>query len=85
MSQLTSMFWSSKEKIKEVTAWIKKQPFYCIERQTCGSDCLDPEVVQKLEKVIDDFNSKQMEIKKVVMNVKPHLLFKVYNFLFDFN
>ncbi|XP_018322001.1 5'-3' exoribonuclease 1 isoform X2 [Agrilus planipennis] len=65
-----------KEQIKEITAWIKKQPFYSVERQVCGSIGLYPDVIKKIEEIIDKFK-KRSKIRKVVMEVKPHLLYVV--------
>ncbi|KAK4879546.1 hypothetical protein RN001_007692 [Aquatica leii] len=66
----------AKEQIKQITTWIKKQPFYAIERQVCGSSMVDPEAIQLLEQVIDEFKKNTSEPKDRVMQVKPHLLYK---------
>lgn len=63
--------------MKNITTWIKQQPFYSIEHQVCGSSVVDPEAIQLLENVIDDFNKHSVKNKQLTMQVKPHLLFKV--------
>lgn len=66
-----------KEKLKDITNWLKKQEVYNIERQQCGTWTVDPDVVKKLEELVDYYNSENPKIKSVIMQVKPHLLFKV--------
>ncbi|KAF5282795.1 hypothetical protein FQR65_LT02792 [Abscondita terminalis] len=66
----------AKEQVKVITTWIKKQPFSTIERQVCGSSMVDPEAIQMLEQVVDEFNSNTLKAKEIVMQVKPHLLYK---------
>ncbi|KAF5297711.1 hypothetical protein FQA39_LY12042 [Lamprigera yunnana] len=65
----------AKEHTKRITAWIKKQPFYAIERQVCGSSGVDPEAIQMLEKIVE-LTNRTSKIKQIVMQVKPHLLYK---------
>ncbi|KAB0798453.1 hypothetical protein PPYR_09446 [Photinus pyralis] len=65
-----------KEQIREITTWIKQQPYYSIERQVTGSSIIDPEAVKLLEKVVDQFAVTNTNSKQIVMQVKPHLLYK---------
>lgn len=66
----------SKGKVKEVGDWIKKQPFNNLERQVVGSQIVDPEIVRRIEDIVDDFNAHNTPEQKV-LQVKPHLLYKV--------
>ncbi|KAK5646017.1 hypothetical protein RI129_004481 [Pyrocoelia pectoralis] len=66
----------AKEKMREITTWIKNQPYYSLERQVCGSLVVDPEAVQLLEQVVDSFNMMNTKTKQIIMQVKTHLLYK---------
>lgn len=60
-----------------MTEWLKKQPFSSVEHQTVGTLNVDPEIVKKIEEIVDDFKVHNATGKQVVMQVKPHLLYKV--------
>ncbi|XP_017777725.1 PREDICTED: 5'-3' exoribonuclease 1 [Nicrophorus vespilloides] len=62
--------------VKEIAAWLKKQHYYSIDHKICGSRTLEPEVVKELEKIVDKFVEKVYEEKNILMQVKPHLLYK---------
>lgn len=65
--------------VNDVLAWLKEQPFYSIESRTCGAECLDLENVEEIEKAVDKFMEEQKDGhsgKTVMMQVKPHLLYK---------
>lgn len=38
---------------------------------------MDPEIVKKLEETVDCYQNKDIQMKRVVMRVKPQLLFRV--------
>lgn len=65
------------EKIEEISNWIKNQEYMKIERKNCGLCSLQPEIVNYLETVIDEFQKKKVSSKYVIMQVKPHLLYNV--------
>ncbi|KAF2885186.1 hypothetical protein ILUMI_20983 [Ignelater luminosus] len=68
---------NAKEILREVTTWIKQQPFFSVERQVCGSSMLYPETIKTLEEVINEHNAKNSKPKQMLLKVKPHLLYKV--------
>ncbi|XP_021920765.1 5'-3' exoribonuclease 1 isoform X2 [Zootermopsis nevadensis] len=59
-----------------ITDWLKEQPYTKIERQVCGSEIVEAELVQAIEKEVDEFQQHGCRVKTVVMQVKPHLLYK---------
>lgn len=63
--------------MNDVIAWLKEQ-LQGVENRACGVEALDPSVVKSIEETVDSFLKAQKNIKHkpVVMNVKPHLLFK---------
>lgn len=71
-----------KERLKDITNWLKNQEVYNIERQQCGTWTVDPDVVKKLEEFVDNYNGNSPKAKSVIMQVKPHLLFKVNYIIF---
>jgi hypothetical protein len=60
-----------------ITEWLKEQPYTKVERHVCGSEILEAELVQAVEKEVDDFQQHGCRGKTVIMQVKPHLLYKV--------
>ncbi|XP_057669654.1 5'-3' exoribonuclease 1 [Diorhabda carinulata] len=62
------------ERFKELQEWLKTLPTNSIEKQTCNSINLEPEVVQELEKMMDSFKSGST--KKVTMQVRPNFLYR---------
>ncbi|KAI4465247.1 3' exoribonuclease [Holotrichia oblita] len=65
---------NGKERLSELSAWIKAQPYYSVERRPCGTHILEPEVVKKIQEIVD--NSKLIKPKEIVMKIKPHILYK---------
>lgn len=63
--------------MKELVAWLKSKPHYNAERQTSGNLIMDPEIVKKLEETIDAYHSKEIQVKRIGMRVKPQLLYRV--------
>ncbi|XP_074029903.1 5'-3' exoribonuclease pacman isoform X2 [Leptinotarsa decemlineata] len=61
-------------KLKELQCWLKSLPIHTIERQTCGSSVIEPEVVEEIEKIVDNF--KVGNVKKLTMTMKPNFLYK---------
>ncbi|XP_029050758.1 5'-3' exoribonuclease 1 [Osmia bicornis bicornis] len=63
--------------MNDIMAWLKEQ-LQGVENRACGVEALDPSIVKTIEETIDPFLKAQKNIKHkpVVMNVKPHLLFK---------
>lgn len=48
-----------------------------LEFRACGVEAIEAEVVQKIEEELDEYLSTQAtDSKTVIMQVKPHLLFK---------
>ncbi|KAK2584112.1 hypothetical protein KPH14_006553 [Odynerus spinipes] len=67
----------STNELSSLVAWLKEQHFHGVESRSCGANVLDVEVVQKIEKQVDEFyKTCDQSNKVVVMQVKPHLLFK---------
>ncbi|CAG9814067.1 unnamed protein product [Phaedon cochleariae] len=62
------------DRLKELQSWLKTLPVHTIERQTCGSDIIEPEVVEEIEKTVD--NIKPGNVKKVTMSVKPMYIYR---------
>ncbi|KAJ8916294.1 hypothetical protein NQ315_016435 [Exocentrus adspersus] len=63
------------EKLKELQSWLKSLPLHSIERQTCGSSALEPELVEELEKIVDR-SLKSVGGKKIAVQVKPNFLYR---------
>jgi Uri superfamily endonuclease len=57
--------------------WLKEQPYTKVERRVCGSEILEAELVQAIEREVDEFQQHGCRVKTVTMQVKPHLLYKV--------
>lgn len=67
----------SEERIKELLEWLKKQPASSVERQACGSQSLEPELVKRIEEIVDEDQKHPGAAKDVVLKIRPHLLYKV--------
>lgn len=67
----------SEGRIQSLVEWLKKQPYYTVERQKVGSKTVDIEIVKKIEEIVDNHNAALTNPKQVIMQVKPHLLYKV--------
>uniref|UniRef100_UPI00358E17BF 5'-3' exoribonuclease 1-like isoform X2 n=1 Tax=Myxine glutinosa TaxID=7769 RepID=UPI00358E17BF len=67
---------SGADYIQVITQWLRSLPISSIARTSCGQNILDPGVVAAISHVVDDAKVKQTN-KKVKLNVKPHLLYKV--------
>jgi hypothetical protein len=64
-----------------ITEWLKEQPYTKVERHVCGSEILEAELVQAIEREVDEFQQHGCRGKTVTMQVKPHLLYKVHIFI----
>lgn len=64
------------EKMKELSDWIRDQPFYNASRQPCGTLNLDDHIVSLVEEIVDELAENQPKKKKITMQLKPHLIFK---------
>ncbi|PSN30434.1 5'-3' exoribonuclease 1, partial [Blattella germanica] len=62
--------------VTDIMNWLKEQPYTQIERHVCGSEIVEAELVQALEKEVDEFQQHSCRVKTVTMQVKPHLLYK---------
>lgn len=71
----SDVFLHSKERLSEISTWIKAQPYYSVERRPCGTHVLEPEIVKKIEEIVDNY--KLIKPKEIVMKIKPHILYKV--------
>ena len=68
---------SAEERLKALSDWIKDQAFSTASRQPCGTLTLDESVVSAIEKQVESLkDDSQIVKKKVVMQLKPHLIFK---------
>ncbi|XP_043280589.1 5'-3' exoribonuclease 1 [Venturia canescens] len=72
------LFESGPEKLSEVVEWLKEQPFACVDTRSCNSIGLDGDTIAKLQKELESMkNSENQDAgKTVLMQVKPHLLYK---------
>lgn len=72
------LFESGPEKLSEVVSWLKEQPFASVDTRSCNSLGLDADTIEKIKKEVDKvIESNETETgKTVLMQVKPHLLFK---------
>ncbi|KAH0550752.1 5'-3' exoribonuclease 1 isoform X1 [Cotesia glomerata] len=65
------------DELSEVVKWLKEQPFRSVNSRNCDEEGLDPEIVVKLQQQIDKYVEEEGSTSKtVLMQVKPHLLFK---------
>ena len=64
------------DKLKEMSEWIRDQPFYNASRQPCGTLTVDDNMVTAIEQTVIDLNESESKKKKVIMQLKPHLIFK---------
>ena len=68
---------NAEERLKALSDWIRDQPFSTASRQPCGTLTLDESVVSAIEKEVEmQIKSDTALKKKVVMQLKPHLIFK---------
>ena len=68
---------NAEERLKALSDWIKDQPFFTASRQPCGTLTLEESIVSALEKEVESNASNDCQVrKKVVMQLKPHLIFK---------
>ncbi|KAJ8958884.1 hypothetical protein NQ318_019652 [Aromia moschata] len=63
------------EKMKELLTWLKSLPVHAVERQTCYSEVIEPEIVEELERIIDKCPT-DVNVKKVTMQIKPSFLYR---------
>lgn len=69
------MSYHSKERVAELTDWLKNSNFAKAERQPCGTQGLSEAIVERLAEEVDKVSAIRAKIVK--MQVRPHLLFKV--------
>ncbi|XP_031621171.1 5'-3' exoribonuclease 1 [Contarinia nasturtii] len=60
--------------LKQIQQWLKGLPCRTIARQPCGTQCLSRQAIDQVAKIID--NLRNEPIRKVSLQVKPHLLYK---------
>lgn len=70
------------EKLKELQSWLRSLPTHSIERQPCGGSALEPEVVEIIEKIVDE-SHKTINGKRATIQVKPNFLYRV-SFIYKF-
>lgn len=70
-------FMFSAEKVSALSKWLKEIPTASMERQSCGAEILDEEVVKQLQEVMKVFAENPPESKKLKLQVKPHVLYRV--------
>lgn len=68
---------SSSEKVSKLTKWLKEIPTANIDRQSCGAEVLDEEVVAQIQTVVKTFMENPPESKRLKLQVKPHVVYKV--------
>ncbi|XP_050302110.1 5'-3' exoribonuclease 1 [Anthonomus grandis grandis] len=61
-------------KMKELQVFLKTLPTFTLERQSCDSQVMEPEIVAEIEKIVD--NQPKKPSKKVTMTIKPSFLYK---------
>ncbi|KAG5876457.1 hypothetical protein JTB14_032690 [Gonioctena quinquepunctata] len=61
-------------RMDQLKCWLRSLPVHSVERQTCGSAIVEPEIVAEIERTMDNF--KCDNVKKVTMSVKPNLLYR---------
>ncbi|XP_034935611.1 5'-3' exoribonuclease 1 isoform X2 [Chelonus insularis] len=65
------------QELTEITKWLKEQPYRSIVTRNCDEEGLDPDVITKLENKINKYvNEEENKSKTILMQVKPHLLYK---------
>ncbi|XP_057341540.1 5'-3' exoribonuclease 1 isoform X1 [Microplitis mediator] len=68
---------ANSDELTDVVKWLKEQPFRNVDARNCDEEGLDPEIVTKLQQQIDKYVEEEGNVSKtVLMQVKPHLLFK---------
>lgn len=78
------LYMFSAERLKELTTWLKEIPAAKAERQTCGAQVLEEELVKAIEETVDTFNSTKQNLNIITMQVKPHLLYLVSVIIIQF-
>ncbi|XP_034254731.1 5'-3' exoribonuclease 1 [Thrips palmi] len=66
----------SAEKVSALSKWLKEIPTASLERQSCGAEVLEEEVVTQLQAVMKVFSENPPDPKKLKLQVKPHVLFR---------
>lgn len=64
-------------KLKVLGEWLKERDSNKAERQRCGAQVLDEEVVSMLENYMDMFLENMKKTTTTVATVKPHTLYIV--------
>lgn len=64
------------DKVAELSKWLKEVPSANVERQSCGAEILDEEVVAQLQDVVELFVQSPPESKRLKLQVKPHVVYK---------
>ncbi|XP_043500398.1 5'-3' exoribonuclease 1 [Polistes fuscatus] len=69
------LFDKSSDELSSIVAWLKEQHFRGVESRPCGVNVLESEIVQKIEQEVDKYYRVYNRSNKIVMQVKPQLLF----------
>jgi hypothetical protein len=64
------------ERLKALADWLKEQPFASASRQPVGTLTLDESLVTAIEREVTLLKETDPVKKKIVMQLKPHLIFK---------
>ncbi|KAK3912768.1 5'-3' exoribonuclease 1 [Frankliniella fusca] len=64
------------EKVNELSKWLKEVPCANVDRQSCGAQILDDEVVSQIYDVVKAFYENPPDPKRLKLQVKPHTVFK---------
>lgn len=64
------------EKVCELSKWLKEVPCANVDRQSCGAQILDDEVVSQIQDVVKSFLDNPPDPKRLKLQVKPHIVFK---------
>ncbi|XP_032684890.1 5'-3' exoribonuclease 1 isoform X3 [Odontomachus brunneus] len=74
--QEEELFDKESNELEGIVTWLKTE-LNNMESRTCGVEAIDTEIVQKLEDELEEYlKTSANDSKTVIMQVKPHLLFK---------
>ena len=67
----------SLHRLQELQNWLKELPCHGIEQTPCGTERLDEGIIRAIEDQVDVAEDEEgPKAKKVVMRVRPHLLYR---------
>ena len=72
-----SLITYSKERVSNLTKWLKESDFATSPRQSCFTPALDEVIVSRIAEEVDKVSV--VCARAIKMQVRPHLLFKVNN------